>query len=454
MSAAPADRLKAAAGILVGLARRAAGKRILRDGLWIGAGHATTVLAGIISIRIFTELAPASVFGGANLMLGMLSLGMSAALAPLAQTQIRYFMTHEQSGNGANYTRLIARYACLAAVILATISSAALLLWPMLRAGASLWIIAFVALWAVATAARAVLIGPVQAERRMQRYAAWISTEAVLLLTCTALALSLHPSIEAFIGGQAAAIALTVLMFGRLPRQVRHDAQILNMTAEARAQIVRYGLPFLPFAILGFIYGQTDRFILAATLDTAAVGTYVAAFAIASRIPSVTGGIMTDIFRPILFEAETVGDFARGQKIFRVWVGVMAGVSLTVAAGVYVFGNILAQLLLAEPYRSGAREIMALVALGFGFNSIAQVLENRLLSFGASSVLIWTKLAGGIANVACALVFIPLLGGLGASLANALGHAGLLVAAAVALLLTPRDTKTRPTSKLPEETVP
>ncbi len=428
--------------ILTELRQRAGaalGRRMVRDGMWITAGHATVIVCGIVAIRIITELAPAAVFGGASLLLGMMTLAMGAGLSPLSQTQVRYHLQHLQAGDGGAYNRLIAGYAAALAAFFSAAVIAVLLIWPALRAGASIWIIGLIAPWALATAARAVLIAPLQAERRMQRYAAWIASEAVLLMTCTAIALVFDPSIEAFIAGQTIAISLATLAFGRLPSNGgRERAGHAEMTREARAQIVRYGLPFLPFAFLGFAYSQGDRYVLAATLDTAAVGLYAAAFSIASRMAMMVSAVLNDVFRPALFEAESNGALERGRQIFRIWIIAMLVAMAGLLIGILIFGDLIAVLFLAPDYRAGARDVMCLIALGYGVNMIAQVVENRLLSFGVSSKLIWTKLAGGVANIALALVFIPLFGVIGAAIANGLGQVVMLAAVILAWVLTPR----------------
>src|SRR5262245_41822197 len=79
-------------------------RRLVREGLWISAGHGVTVVTGLVSLRLLTELAPPSVFGGANLLIGMLTLGMHALLAPITQTQLRYHSSYQDVGDGDLYT--------------------------------------------------------------------------------------------------------------------------------------------------------------------------------------------------------------------------------------------------------------------------------------------------------------------------------------------------------------
>ena len=442
--------------ILTELRQRAVaalGRRMVRDGMWITAGHVTVILCGIVALRIITELAPAAVFGGASLLLGMMTLALGAGLLPLSQTQVRYHLQHLKAGDGGAYNQLIAGYAAVLAAFFSLAVIAVLLIWPALRAGASIWVVGLIAPWALATAARAVLITPVHAERRMRRYAAWIATEAVLLMACTAIALIVDPSIEAFIAGQTIAISIATLAFGRLPpKDERQSAGHAEMAREARAQIVRYGLPFLPLSVLGFAYSQGDRYVLAATLDTAAVGLYAAAFTIANRMATMVGGIMTDVFRPILFEAESNGALDRGRQIFRIWIVAILVAMAGLLIGILIFGDLIAVLFLAPDYRAGARDVICLIALGYGVNMVTQVVENRLLSFGVSSKLIWTKLAGGAANIALALVFIPLFGVIGAAIANGLGQVVMLGAVILAWVLTPRGMAV-PSPDLPEAAV-
>jgi O-antigen/teichoic acid export membrane protein len=83
--------------------------------------------------------------------------------------------------------------------------------------------------------------------------------------------------------------------------------------------------------------------------------------------------------------------------------------------------DMLANMLLADSYREGATEIMHWIATGYSALALAQIVENRVLSFGKSYALIWSKLLGDTSNICIAIVAIPAFGVKGATYASAIG---------------------------------
>jgi len=398
--------------------------RFLRDGLWIFGAYAVTIAAGLVSVRLFTELATQSVFGGANLLLGVLTLGTQTLLAPITQTQIRYHVGYKDAGSADAYTWRMARYTAGAAGTMAAVVALALLIWPSARAGAHVWVIFELAAWTAVSSYRSLLLNRVQAERRQKLYSLWLGGESVSTMVCTATVLYFFGTIEGYIAGQVLGTALTALMFGRLPplstaRRLGPDDPDRET---ARLQIRRYGVPFAPFALLAWVSNQSDRYVLAADLSTTAVGQYVAAFGIASRLPSLVGGLLADLFKPALFEAENRSDFVRAKRLLAIWLATLAGATIVLILALFVFGDQVADLLLAKSYRPGAKEIMCWIAAGYGFTVLAQVLEVQILALGDSRVLLWTKLAGAVANLALAIAIVPIFGVIGAARANVAGQ--------------------------------
>lgn len=403
-------------------------QKLVRDAGWIAISHGVTILVGLMSIRLFTELAPPSVFGGSNLLIGMLTLGMNALVAPIAQTQIRYHLAHSDAGNGDRYTWAIAKLTALAALFLCILTCALLIGLPAFGARKPAMFV-LIPLWIVVSAWRGVLINRVQAERHQQRYAFWLASEAIAILIATVAALHISSTVESFIAGQIIGTALACLAFGRLPKRdaKTNEAGCGNFDASVRRQITRYGSPFLPFALLGWTSNLSDRYVLAIQLDTSIVGQYAAAFGIASRLPSMLSGLLNDVFRPALFEAETRGQSARCNRLFQIWLLVLGSGVAAILIALLLAGSILVDTLLAEEYRMGAREIILWIVAGYGCGTLAQVVENRILASGNSRVLIWTKVAAAVTNLAMALLLIPSWGVVGAAMANTAGQATLLI---------------------------
>src|SRR5881398_3500080 len=65
-------------------------KRAGREGIWVVIGQASVALAGLVGVRLLTELAPREVMGNASLLLGAVILGRNIFVAPFSNAQIRF----------------------------------------------------------------------------------------------------------------------------------------------------------------------------------------------------------------------------------------------------------------------------------------------------------------------------------------------------------------------------
>ncbi|HJZ45283.1 MAG TPA: lipopolysaccharide biosynthesis protein [Hyphomicrobiaceae bacterium] len=412
------------------LRRRAAAFRqrpLVREGLWVVAGHGVTAVAGLVSIRLFTELAPQSVFGAANLLLGMLTLGMHALLAPITQTQIRYHSAYNDAGDGDAYTRLIARLAAGAAAAIIVLVSAALLLWPGARGGAGLSVIGWLAAWVGVSAWRGVLINRAQAERQQKRFALWVGTEALLTMGCTGGTLALWPTVEGFIAGQVMGLAIAALIFGS-PAFLRAGPPIgADMKRVVFSRVATYGLPFAPLSVLGWVSNLSERYILVAYFDTATVGLYVAAFAIANRLPQIPSNFLADLLRPVLFEAQGRGQFIVVRKVIMTWLSGLTLIAALSIAVVIQFGDLIAYLLLEATYRAPAIQLMPWIVGSAIATTFTMALDQYLMSHGRSRVLLIPKTIAPAASLACSVALIPQYGLVGAALAHFAGQAAQLL---------------------------
>ena len=73
--------------------------RLLKEGFWIAAGHALAAIATLIGVRVLTELAPPSLFGGFALLNGILALLQGVLIAPIAQAALRFYPEFAAAGS-------------------------------------------------------------------------------------------------------------------------------------------------------------------------------------------------------------------------------------------------------------------------------------------------------------------------------------------------------------------
>lgn len=385
-------------------------------------GYAVVTVAGLVGIRVLTELAPAHVFGEANLWLGVVSLWSSIFLTPFTSTQVKYHTEYREKGMAAVFTALILKWTVVVAFVSGAIGVLAygLLNW-VTNEQVNLALL-FVALAILASnAVRNVRIGRLNAERRQGNYAGWLAGESMLIIAATAVCLWFYPSLASFLTGQLAGVGLALLIFGGIlyPREPSGMATLSTQQCKVISERVkRYGLPFVPLSVMGWLSHQADRYVLAALAGPGSVGLYVAAFSLASRPILLVNGVLGDLLRPVLFEAENRDDKYKSKRVFTLWLTSTIGIGFLVLIGYWGLGHWIISLLLAEEYRSGAHAILMWIGAAYTLYGLILVFENGILGAGESRRLVATQTTGALCNILFALVLVPQHGMLGAAEAS------------------------------------
>jgi O-antigen/teichoic acid export membrane protein len=388
--------------------------------IYLLCAYGVVAVVGVAAIRILTELAAPAVFGEANLLLMSVQLAVTTVSQPFTTTQLRYHSAELEAGRGDGFTRAILSWNCL---VSGGIGLAAVLGWIIMRplhathmgfAGVSGMAILF-----LASAIRSVGFGRLQAERRIYTYASLLCAEASMAAAGAAIGLHISPSVDGYMLGQAAGACGAALLGLAVRPQTSFRMLFGSQPAhDVLGKVKAYGMPFAPMGLLGWLANSADRYALGYLAGPAAVGQYVAPFAIASRMMFMLGGAMQDIFRGAMFEAANRGDKVRTRRIFWSWLAVRLVSIVLVIIGLWLFGGLIARLVLAPSYRAGATPILMWVATGYGVQGLVAVVENRLMSLERSAWLVMPLAVGGAANLAFSFALIPRFGAIGAAMAT------------------------------------
>jgi O-antigen/teichoic acid export membrane protein len=396
--------------------RRGGSSRLFGAGVVTLVGYVATALIGIAGIRIFTELASPRVFGGANLILTMTTLATTLFVAPITNTQIRY---HTEAGeDGAE--RFTSQVVLCGVAVTAAIALVTAVSWAIWRAigipPVGLAGLFGVLLLLMVTVVRNVVLNRLQAERRQAAYILSIVAESVLLTSGVAIGISLSGTADGYVLGQAtAALVFLLLLAWTMRRTAPLRFAWRPIDADFRRKVWDYGAPFAPIGILTWLSNLADRYVLALVAGTAPVGRYTAPFSIANRGMGLLNAALSDVFRPVLFEAVNNRDGHKARVVFGIWLVARAISAAGTLGFIYLFGANIAAILLGPQYREGAPRIMMWIAFAYAFYGTTQVLETRLMSFGYSSKLILPLIVGALANVALSVLWIPRDGALGAA---------------------------------------
>lgn len=390
-------------------------------------GQLGTVIVGFVGLAVITRLADREVFGEAALFTGLIVLGRNIFIAPIFGSQIRFHPDFSAQFELRAFTRLINDFTWRATGIFALVGLLAYVGWRGFSGGEfrPLLLIALAA-YLLAEALRTVRFNFLSSERRQWRVSVWQVSEMTLQLTFGAIGLLLAqrldmPITEFYLFGQACGgITATVVsgywFFPRLDQK-----QNRPLTIDRRQLLrtsMRYGLPFVPLAVVGWAMSLGDRYALGYIANAESVGTYVAAYSIASRAVMFPHSVLNGFARNILFQATGHGQHDRAHNIFLLYLIATIVTGAAVSLALWLGGEWIADAVLDSRYREGAPSLFLWIGIAHALFGVTQTIENRVLSLGASRALILPALAGAFANVIACFWLIPSLGAGGAAMSK------------------------------------
>ncbi|GIW56943.1 MAG: hypothetical protein KatS3mg082_3347 [Nitrospiraceae bacterium] len=378
--------------------------RLLREGLWVSAGHGVAAIAALVGLRLLTELAPPSLYGTFVLVNGVLALVQGVAFGPLGQAALRFYPALEVVGGESLLRRqLVAvfwrRWQWIAAFCLGAAVVDGLIFR---QVGPVAWVL--VAATSGLDAWRTVEIVMHNAARRQGAYASLLAADAIGRPAGTMLmAWAIGPSLESMLLGQAAG-ALAALTGARLvarsdQRSTGYEQGSLGSFSDLDQKMNRFAASLVWVPLAGWLSGLADRYVVGSLLGLAQAGIYAAAYGLASRPLLVLGQITEATLRQPVYEAASRRQSLRFRRLLGLWlaVNVMCGVTwvLLLLAG----GDIAARWLLASEYRAVAARLFPWIAFGYALVLANQVVERILYVEHRTGTVACLQVAGAALGV-------------------------------------------------------
>ncbi len=390
-------------------------------------------------MRLLTEYVPPEVFGTVSLLIGVAALGSTLFCNPQLQAAVRFYPDLARQNQVGRLRAVVVqslRRTCVVLVVLILVGGA---IWSRCT---GLFFGVFVALAAllVSEVFRTLETSLLGAARRQKAVAAWIVAESCArpgLGILAVVAFGVTPT--ALLAGYAVATAGILFFFrtgsrGKRAEAISEDGYARRALAE---EIFHYAKPLIPLAIVGWINALSDRYILGELAGPELVGIYAAAYGLISRPFLMAGGILSQTLRPVYYEAIAGGNKAVERRTLRLWVSANIFLGIAGVLGIFFFREIIAELLLAPKYRSGAA-IMPILAVGFSLMILYHAFATICYAHKKTKRVLWSESGGAAAMLVVGIPLIMTWGLTGAALATTAGYA---VAAVLAIYLSRRATE-------------
>ena len=191
--------------------------------------------------------------------------------------------------------------------------------------------------------------------------------------------------------------------------------------------LLRYGGPRVPHALLRQTLGQADRFLLRLYLPVTEVGVYGAGATVANTL-SMYREAFRRAWMPLAFERMSDAD---APRLFARLATVAFGLLVFATLGLALFAGPLLRWLTPPEYHD-AVQVAPLLAAGVAVHAIGVLPTTSLNVAKRMRPLPWATGAGALVTVAANVALVPPFGMRGAALASVAGSATLVAALAAA----------------------
>jgi O-antigen/teichoic acid export membrane protein len=409
--------------------------RIVSEGAWVAINQIGSALAALFSVRLLTELMEPQAYGLFTLLLGFSALAQGVAVNPFLQAMLRFYPDWSRRGSLGLVRAEGGRFiGSLVLALAGTVALASLALRPIAQEPA--WLGVVVAAVLLLDSLRSFETSLFNAARRQRPMALWTTLDAWVrpLFAFAAIAYLGANAGAALIGYLLGSAVVAALFFVTTTREgatgqaptTRDDPAV---RPELRRSLWTYALPLMPIAIFGWISSVGDRYIIAGLLDLEQAGLYAAAYGLISRSYLMMCGIEL-VIRPIYHEALASGDRAHAKAALRAW---LLAVALVGGAGlllIWLLKDVIAALLLAEPYRFAA-PMMPWIAAGYWLFAFSEVFTRICYAHYATTSVLLIAASGAVFSFAIMFPAILTFGLMGAAMAVPLYFGAQLLVAAI-----------------------
>jgi len=394
-------------------------KRILGEGSWVIGGQLAIALALLIGVRLLTEFLPPDVYGTLALVMGLTNLGKGLFCQPLMQAAYRLH-ADLNSQNGIHCLRItIAKLLIIATVGLTCLILICGMLYCVYTPLSYTVFIALVGCLIVEILALQEQ-NYMSAARRQKAYAIWLSADAWLRpLLAIYMILIFGATPQSVLSGYFAATGFILLCVKLLP--FKHEGNRPSSSKEVespklKTEILRYALPLMPLALVGWITAASDRYIIGSLLGIGQVGIYSAAYGLIAQPFGMSYGVITKTLRPIHNQAVSSGDVRLEKRVFRSWLLTTTILSLLGVAAIILLSKWIAFLCLSEKYRSST-SLFPWFATGFALLAVAHVFESALYAFKSTKSVLLGQSVAAFFTIAFSVPMIYCWGLMGAAMA-------------------------------------
>jgi len=260
--------------------------------------------------------------------------------------------------------------------------------------------------------------------RAYERYAPAVKLAIlvrVLVIGSAVLLVGTGYGVVAIMLATAVAVALGAVLQARVIRRIVPTISFCPYVDRSAWKEI-FGFGFYTWAqnVGGLLFGQVDRFLIAAFLGTAAVAYYSICMQLAQPVHGLLAAAFNFLFPHISARSEAKDSAEDLQHLFWTAAGLNIVLAVLLCLPLVVLGKTILSLWMGPGFARESALLLALLAVAFCMLSINVVPHFTLLGLGKVRFVSVVNLIGGVLSLAAAAVLIPTVGLTGAAVGRLL----------------------------------
>lgn len=382
---------------------------LVRHSLLYLAGRGLPGIINFISLAVFTRLLTTEAYGEYTLVISAVATADALLLQWLRLALLR-FLPMEGVARAESLSAVLRIFiAIIGASSLLVLTSAVLLIHDdvarqLILLGVGLFIVQ--GLFEVTIERERSELSPV-------RYGVYALLRASLALIVGALLARMGLGATALLVGLITAMAIPMIMFGAPLLWIRTLRTPFN--SSLARQILSYGLPLATTATLGVLVNSSDRFMLAAFLDTGVAGEYAVGYDLAKFGIGVLLSVVNLAAYPLVVAALEKDGPSAARKELRNSLSLIALIGLPAAVAMAILAPSIADLMVGDAFVQATTVTLPWIAIAAFIGGFKSFYLDLAFQLGRDTMKqLWIMLATVILNVGLNLWWIPTLGLIGA----------------------------------------
>lgn len=207
-------------------------------------------------------------------------------------------------------------------------------------------------------------------------------------------------------------------LYVSLRGEVFRDLNYKKVNIKVMVEMLKFSIPLIPNALMWWLMGFSDRYIITYFLGISATGIY----AVANKIPSILNILNSIFFQAWQMSAIEEADSKDNSKFFSNVFNVFSISMLVLTSLLLLHLKIIMDVIVSDDY-SHSWKYVPFLLLGAVFSSFSGFLGTNYIAAKRTSGIIKTSFLGAIINVLANITLIPIMGINGASIGTMLSFA-------------------------------